>query len=74
VWDEALCAIDMATLLDPADPEVRAAADGARSILARLGARPMLERLDVAASRASEDSHRATGSAVSSGDVTAVSG
>ena len=31
VWDEALCAIDMATLLDPSDPEVSAAADAAAS-------------------------------------------
>ena len=32
--DEALTGIDMATLLDPAEPEVRAAADRAREILA----------------------------------------
>jgi len=50
-WDEALCGIDMATLLDPADPEVRAAADSAREILARLGAKPFLERLDTAMER-----------------------
>ena len=37
VWDEARCAIDMATLLDPSDPEVAAAADGARVILTSLG-------------------------------------
>src|SRR5439155_7316008 len=30
-WDEALCAIDMATVLDPADPEVRSAAEAAQS-------------------------------------------
>ena len=47
-WDEALCSIDMTTVLDPADPEVKAAAETARSILTRLGARPMLERLDSA--------------------------
>jgi tetratricopeptide (TPR) repeat protein len=51
VWDEALCAIDMATVLDPADSAVRAAVDGARAVLARLGAKPMLERLESAASR-----------------------
>ena len=28
-WDEALCGLDMATLLDPAEPEVRAAAHAA---------------------------------------------
>ena len=47
-WDEALCGLDMATLLDPADPEVRAAADAAREILVRLEAVPFLARLDAA--------------------------
>jgi hypothetical protein len=36
----------MATVLDADLPEVRSAADEAREILARLGARPFLERLD----------------------------
>ncbi len=49
--DEALTAIEMATLLDPALPEVRAAADAAHAILDRLRARPFLERLDGAMSR-----------------------
>jgi tetratricopeptide (TPR) repeat protein len=51
VWDEALCAIDMATLLEPAIPEVKAAAEAARRTLVRLGARPFVERLDAAMSR-----------------------
>jgi len=55
-FDEALAAIDMATLLDPADTEVRAAADSARATLTRLGARPFLARLETALAR--------TGSAV----------
>ena len=55
-WDEALCGLDMATLLDPADPEVRAAADAAREILVRLEAAPFLARLDAAMARS-----RATG-------------
>jgi tetratricopeptide (TPR) repeat protein len=50
-WDEALCGIDMATLLDPADPEVRSAADSAREIFVRLGAKPFLARLDGAMDR-----------------------
>ncbi len=50
-WDEALCGIDMATLLDPADPEVRSAADSAREIFVRLGAKPFLARLDAAIER-----------------------
>ncbi len=47
-WDEALCAISMVTLLDPAAPEVRAAAESAREILTRLRAQPFLELLDAA--------------------------
>ena len=50
-WDEALTGIDMACLLDPADPEVRAAADTARGLLVGLGARPFVERLDGALAR-----------------------
>ncbi len=45
-FDEALTCIDMATLLDPAELEVRAAIDSAREILARLGATPLIARLD----------------------------
>jgi tetratricopeptide (TPR) repeat protein len=51
VWDEALCAIDMATLLNPMEPAVRVAADSAREILTRLGAKPFLDRLEVAMQR-----------------------
>jgi len=43
----------MASLLDPAEPEVRAAADAAREILIRLRAQPFLERLDTAMARPS---------------------
>ncbi len=48
LWDEALAGIDMATLLDPADPDVRAAADRSREILVGLGATPFIARLDAA--------------------------
>ena len=48
VVDETLCVIDMVTLLDPAEPDVRAAAEAAREILVRLKAKPLLERLDAA--------------------------
>ncbi len=50
-WDEALTEIDMATLLDPAEPEVSAAADAARAILTRLQAAPFLQWLDAALRR-----------------------
>ena len=53
-WDEALCGLDMATLLDPADSEVRTAADAAREILVRLGAAPFIARLDAALARLSD--------------------
>ncbi len=46
VFDEALTGIDMALLLDPTEPEVRAAASTSREILERLGARSLLARLD----------------------------
>ena len=49
--DEALTAIEMATLLDPAEPGVRAAAEAAREILARLGAVTLTARLDAAMAR-----------------------
>jgi tetratricopeptide (TPR) repeat protein len=52
VWDEALTGVDMAQLLDPAEPEVAAAVKSTRAILERLGARPYIERLDAAAGRA----------------------
>ena len=47
-WEMALTAIDMVTLLDPAEPEVSAATERAREILRGLGARPFLDRLDAA--------------------------
>ena len=50
-WDEALTGIDMATLLEPSEAEVRAAAESSRQILVRLGAKPFLERLDAAMGR-----------------------
>jgi class 3 adenylate cyclase/tetratricopeptide (TPR) repeat protein len=59
VWDEAMCGIDMAMRLDPADPDVRAAADSAREILVRLGAMPFVERLDGAIGRSASGRVRA---------------
>jgi class 3 adenylate cyclase/tetratricopeptide (TPR) repeat protein len=53
-WDEAITAIDMATVLDPADPVVADAAAAARETLTELRARPFLERLDREMARAVE--------------------
>ncbi len=49
--EEALTAIEMVTLLDPDQPEVRAAAERGREILGPLRARPFLERLEAALAR-----------------------
>ena len=57
-WDEALCGIDMATLLDPSGPEVRDAAEAAREILVRLEAAPFIARLDEALARSSDPTGR----------------
>jgi hypothetical protein len=51
-YEVAFTAIDMATLLDPETDAVRQAADEARVILAGLGARAILERLETAMARA----------------------
>jgi tetratricopeptide (TPR) repeat protein len=51
VWDEALTGVDMAELLDPADPEVFSVIASTRTILERLRAKPYLERLDAAVDR-----------------------
>ena len=53
-WREALTGITMATLLEPADPEVRMAAEAAREILVRLEAAPFIVRLDAALARSSD--------------------
>jgi class 3 adenylate cyclase/tetratricopeptide (TPR) repeat protein len=47
-WEEALLGIDMATVLDPREPEVVAAAARSHEILAGLRARPFLDRLEAA--------------------------
>jgi len=52
LWRLSLTAIVMATVLGPQEPEVRAAAEEAREILARLGAKPFLERLEALMARA----------------------
>jgi hypothetical protein len=46
VWDEALTGIDMATVLDPAWPEIKAVAADTLRILEDLRARPYIARLE----------------------------
>jgi hypothetical protein len=50
-WDLAMCGIDMATVLDPSIPDVRAASDRARTIFTRVGAKPYLAKLDALLAR-----------------------
>jgi len=50
-WDEALAVVDMAMTLGPDEPAVVAAAPAARTILERLGAKAILDRLDGAMSQ-----------------------
>jgi class 3 adenylate cyclase/tetratricopeptide (TPR) repeat protein len=51
LWDEALCGLDMAELLDPGEPAVRSAIDRSRDILVQLEAAPFIARLDAAVAR-----------------------
>jgi class 3 adenylate cyclase len=50
--EAAFAAIDMATVLDPAEPAVAVAVDAARETFARLGAVPFVRRLDELVSHA----------------------
>jgi class 3 adenylate cyclase/tetratricopeptide (TPR) repeat protein len=59
-WDEALTGLDMATLLDPSEPEVRAVTESTRQILERLAAKPYLQRLEAASARSRSAASRAT--------------
>jgi hypothetical protein len=45
-WEEAFTGIDMATVLDPSLPEVRAAADSSRQFFRRFGASGFIDRLE----------------------------
>jgi tetratricopeptide (TPR) repeat protein len=45
-WEEALTGLDMATVLDPADPEMQGVIRSTREILTRLDAKPYLARLE----------------------------
>jgi hypothetical protein len=55
-WRLALAGLMLVTTAGPGDPGVRAAAEAARTVFERLGARPFLERLDTAMAAASTDS------------------
>jgi len=59
-FDEALAAVDMATVLAPSEremPEASAAIDEARATLTRLGATPFLERLEAGKPASERSSH-----------------
>jgi class 3 adenylate cyclase/tetratricopeptide (TPR) repeat protein len=50
-FEAAICALDLVIMLGTATPEARVAADEAAALFRRLGAEPMLERLNEAVSR-----------------------
>ena len=50
-WRQALAALMLLATIGTGEAEVRAAAESAREILARLGAKPFLEQLDAALAR-----------------------
>ena len=60
-FEEAMTGLDMATLLDPTIPRVRAAAERARAIFAGLRATRLLELLDEATGRATSPEASSTG-------------
>jgi hypothetical protein len=57
-WRQALATLMLLSTIGPDDAEVRREAESAREILARLGARPFLERLDAALARPAAGSRR----------------
>jgi class 3 adenylate cyclase/tetratricopeptide (TPR) repeat protein len=67
-FDVAMTGLDMAALIGPGDPTVRAAAAEAREILVELGATPVVERLDRLMARRIEAVEE-TGSAERTGAV-----
>jgi len=71
LWEEALTGIDLATLLDPHEPDVQAAAARSREILTRLRAQPFLDRLEAALARDTAAAP-ATPQPAGTGDRTAV--
>jgi hypothetical protein len=50
-FEAAICALDLVMMLGTTAPEARAAADEAAALFARLGAQPLLDRLNDASSR-----------------------
>ena len=64
-FDECLAAIIIASVLDPDDPDVRAAAMRGRELLDRLQARPFVEALDAALNRRIVDPSRTDSSPIS---------
>ena len=74
-FDEALTALDMIELLGADEPEARTAAEWTRATLTRLGATPLVLRLDAALAQPSGGSavsaaHTKTGSRARSASAT----
>jgi hypothetical protein len=62
-WDEALAVVDMAMTLGPDEPALVAAVPAARTILERLGAKAILDRLEDAMSQRAKAGGRASAAA-----------
>jgi len=70
-WRQALAALVLLSTIGAGEAEVRGVAESARETLARLGAKPFLERLDAALARPSDLARRpATSSTAAPGDST----
>ena len=69
VWDVAMVGLDMAQLLDPADPDVAAAVAASREIMDRVGAGATLRLLDAAVTRTGDQPRQAERSAQASAEV-----
>jgi len=55
-YDDAMVGLDMAKLLDPAEPDVSAAIAASREFFERVGAKPYVEQLNAAAAHAGQQS------------------
>jgi class 3 adenylate cyclase/tetratricopeptide (TPR) repeat protein len=71
-WRQALAALMLLSTIGAGEAEVRGAAESARETLARLGAKPFLERLDAALARPSDLARRPAASSTAAPRVSTV--
>ena len=73
-WDEALTAIDAATVLGTADAEIQRAVERSREFLVSVRATTFVERLDAAANNGAVADHERTAAASEVPEGTATTG